>query len=61
MKQKRVVAIVLTTLAVLFSLTGLLTRDACGKLVSPEVDVIPSEVFVGEAAVVTAKITVMLC
>ena len=60
MKQKRVVAIVLATLAV-FSLTGLLMRDACGKLMSPEVDVIPFEVFVGEAAVVTAKITVMLC
>ena len=57
MRQKnRLYVLILIALTMLLSLAGSLV---CGRLVSPEVNVIPSEVSIGQQAIVEAKISVV--
>lgn len=49
------------TLTVLLLQMGLFTRNAYCLLSDPEVDVIPSEVGIGELVAVNAKISVISC
>lgn len=48
-------------LTALLSFAGLFVRNAICKLEAPEVDVIPSEVSIGQQVVVRAKISVISC
>lgn len=49
------------TLTALLSLAGLLTENVGCILQDPQVEVSPSEVYIGQQAVVDAKISVKLC
>jgi hypothetical protein len=54
----RLSTVVLITLTALLSLTGLFIKNACGRLLNPEADVIPPEAYIGQQVDVKAKISV---
>ena len=53
--------IVLIILTALFSLVGFPPKIAMCKIETPEVDVIPSEAYIGQQVLVKAKINVAVC
>lgn len=52
---------ILLALTASFYLTALLTENAVGSLQDPEVEVIPSEVYVDQEAVVQAVLHIKSC